>query len=57
MFVMIGLCSDSVYALVAGGAGEWLKRQPVFASAQRYVAGTVFIGLGVTTALAGTKSK
>jgi threonine/homoserine/homoserine lactone efflux protein len=57
MFVAIGLCSDSLYALAAGSAGDWLKRQPAFASAQRYIAGTVFIGLGVTTALAGGKSK
>ena len=53
MFIAIGLCSDSLYAIIAGGAGDWLKRQPAFAAAQRYVAGTVFIGLGLTTALSG----
>ena len=57
MFIALGLCSDSLYAFVAGGAGDWLRRQPTFASAQRYVAGAVFIGLGVTTALSGGRSK
>ncbi len=57
MFIIIGMCSDSMYALVAGTAGDWLKRQPAFASAQRYVAGAVFIGLGITTALSGGRSK
>jgi threonine/homoserine/homoserine lactone efflux protein len=56
MFVTIGLCTDSLYALIAGSAGEWLKRQPLFAAAQRWVAGTAFIGLGLTTALSGGKS-
>ena len=57
LLMLMGLCTDSLYALVSGSAGDWLKRQPAFASAQRYVAGTVFIGLGVTTALTGSRAK
>lgn len=57
MFIGLGLCTDSLYALAAGTAGDWLKQQPAFESAQRYVAGTIFIGLGVTTALSGVKSR
>jgi threonine/homoserine/homoserine lactone efflux protein len=57
MFIMVGMCTDSLYALIAGTAGDWLRRQPAFASVQRYVAGLVFIGLGITTALSGAKSK
>ncbi|MFN8591833.1 MAG: LysE family translocator [Thermomicrobiales bacterium] len=56
MFIGLGLCTDSMYALVAGTAGDWLKQQPSFTSIQRYFAGTIFIGLGLTTALAGAKS-
>jgi threonine/homoserine/homoserine lactone efflux protein len=56
MLMVMGLGTDSLYALVSGSAGDWLKRQPAFASAQRYVTGTVFIGLGMTTALSGGKS-
>ena len=57
LLMLMGFCTDSLYALVSGSAGDWLKRQPAFASAQRYVAGTVFIGLGVTTALTGSRGK
>ena len=57
MFILLGLCTDSLYALAAGSAGDWLKRQPAFASVQRYAAGTIFIGLGLTTALSGAKSR
>ncbi len=57
LLMAMGLCTDSLYAVISGGAGDWLKRQPAFASAQRYVAGVVFIGLGVTTALTGARSK
>jgi threonine/homoserine/homoserine lactone efflux protein len=57
LLMMMGLCTDSTYALISGSAGDWLKQQPAFATAQRYVAGIVFIGLGMTTALTGSKSK
>lgn len=57
LLMLMGLCTDSTYALISGSAGEWLKRQQAFATAQRYVAGIVFIGLGMTTALTGSKSK
>lgn len=56
MFIGLGLCTDSLYALVAGTAGDWLKQQPAFTSIQRYFAGTIFIGLGLTTALSGAKN-
>lgn len=54
IFVAIGLVSDSAYALVAGTAADWLRRKRRFARMQRYVAGTVFVGLGVTAALTGS---
>ena len=57
MFIVLGLCSDSLYAFIAAGAGDWLRRQPAFTSVQRYVAGAVFIGLGLTTAFSGSRSK
>jgi threonine/homoserine/homoserine lactone efflux protein len=57
LLMVMGLCTDSLYAVISGNAGDWLKRQPAFASAQRYVAGVVFIGLGVTTAVSGSRSK
>lgn len=54
IFVAIGLVSDTAYALVAGTAAGWLRRRRRFAYLQRYLAGTVFVGLGVTAALTGT---
>ena len=57
IFMAIGLTSDSTYAIVAGTAADWLRKKRRFARMQRYVAGTVFIGLGVTAALTGSARK
>jgi len=53
LFTLMGLTSDGLYALVAGTAGVWVKRQRRYLDWERYVTGSVFIGLGVTAALAG----
>jgi threonine/homoserine/homoserine lactone efflux protein len=55
IFVAVALTSDATYALVAGTAGSWLKESRGYLKAQRWVSGTVFIGLGVATALSGSK--
>jgi threonine/homoserine/homoserine lactone efflux protein len=55
LFVLLGFCSDGTYALVASHLGSWLKTSRVFRGVERYVAGTIFIGLGVTAALAGSR--
>jgi len=53
----MGLLSDSVYALLAGTAGGWMRRRRGFLKAERYVTGGVFIGLGLTAAFAGNGRK
>jgi len=53
LFTLMGLTSDGLYALVAGTASVWVKRQSRYLDWERYVTGSVFIGLGVTAALAG----
>ncbi len=53
LFTLMGLTSDALYALAAGTAGLWVKRQRRYLDWERYVTGSVFIGLGVTAALAG----
>ena len=53
LFTLMGLTSDGLYALVAGTAGLWVKRRSRYLEWERYVTGGVFIGLGVTAALAG----
>ena len=54
LFALLGLITDSMWALAAGTAGGVLRRSRRFLRAQRYVTGTVYIGLGVATALAGS---
>ena len=53
LFALLGLVTDSLWALAAGTAGGMLRRSRRFVRTQRYVTGTVYIGLGVATALAG----
>ena len=52
-FVVMGLFSDGLYALLAGSLGKWLRSNLRFLRAQRYFAGTVYIALGAVTALSG----
>jgi threonine/homoserine/homoserine lactone efflux protein len=57
VFVALGVLSDGLYAVAAGTAGAWLKREGRFLRAERYVSGSVFVGLGVTAALASNGRK
>jgi len=52
VFVVIAVVSDSVWALAAGTASERLRGNRRFLSVQRYVSGSVFVGLGALTATA-----
>jgi threonine/homoserine/homoserine lactone efflux protein len=54
LFALLGLFTDSLWALAAGTTGGVLRRSRRFARAQKYVSGTVYIGLGLATALAGS---
>ena len=56
-FVVIGLLSDGLYALLAGSFGTWLKRSRRFLNVQHYVSGSIYVLLGVGAALSGGKSK
>jgi threonine/homoserine/homoserine lactone efflux protein len=57
IFVGLGICSDGIYALLAGTIGRWFKGNRRFLRAERYFAGSVYIGLGVATALSGSERK
>jgi threonine/homoserine/homoserine lactone efflux protein len=50
IFVAIALCSDSLWALAAGTLGSWLRRARWYLGVKRWVTGTVFVGLGLSTA-------
>ena len=53
MFVLIGCVTDSAYSLVASSLRAVLLRGKGLPFMQRYVAGTVFIGLGLVAAATG----
>jgi threonine/homoserine/homoserine lactone efflux protein len=55
LFVMLAIISDSMYALLAGSVGRWLKGSRSALRAERYLVGSVYIGLGVTAALADVR--
>jgi threonine/homoserine/homoserine lactone efflux protein len=55
IFVMLAVVSDSLYALLAGTAGRWLKGSRTVRRIERYLVGGVYIGLGVTAALADAR--
>jgi len=57
LFVTMGLLSDGVWAIVAGGAADWLKSHLGFLRAQRFFSGGVFIALGVAMAVTGEHRK
>jgi len=58
LFVTIALISDSLWALASGSAATWLRERPVAVKVERWVTGTVLIGLGTAAALTGAhKSK
>jgi threonine/homoserine/homoserine lactone efflux protein len=55
-FVLLGLLSDGAYAVLAATGAGWLRRRPGVARTSRLVSGGVLISLGVTTALAGSRT-
>ena len=55
LLVTMGIVTDGIYAVAAGGLGSWLKERPKVITAQRWFAGGVFISLGLATALSGGK--
>ena len=57
LFVILACCTDGTYALLAGTLGGWLRRSAGFRQARRYVAGSVYLGLGLTAALTGEARK
>ena len=55
IFVGLALITDSLYALVASSLAGRLRGNKNFQKGQNYFAGLVYIGLGITTALTGSK--
>jgi len=55
LFVGMAIITDSMYALLASSLADRLKDNRRFQKSQRYFAGLVYLGLGITTALTGSK--
>ena len=56
VLISLGLLSDSTYAVAASTIGSALRRSTHARRAERYVSSGVYVGLGVTTAVAGGHS-
>jgi len=56
-FVLVAALGNATFSLLAGRIGAWLKRRPAFLRNERYVAGSVYCGLGLAAALAGPPAK
>ena len=57
LFAVMGVLSDSVWALSSGTVAHWLRRDRRWMRTQRYVSGGMLISLGMATAFAGSGSK
>ena len=55
IFVGMALITDSLYALLASSLAGRLAGNKGFQKGQRYFAGLIYVGLGITTALTGAK--
>lgn len=53
-FVGMGICTDSIYALLAGTFGNWVKQQNAVQVGQRYFSSGIYIALGLFSALSGS---
>ena len=54
LFVGLGICTNTAYALAASGLGQCLRGNLRFLRTQRYFTGGVYVAMGVTTALTGS---
>ncbi|MGZ4808409.1 MAG: LysE family translocator [Thermoanaerobaculia bacterium] len=57
IFLVMGMASDSVYAIAAGSAADWLRGRTSITRGAEYAAGGVYIALGAMTALTGRRTK
>lgn len=52
LYVALALCTDGAYALLAGRLRHWLRGHMMQGPLPRYASGAVYLGLGVSAALA-----
>jgi threonine/homoserine/homoserine lactone efflux protein len=57
LFALMGWCSDSMWALIAGTAAEHFRRNVRLRRVQRNISGGTLIALGLASAFSGTRAK
>lgn len=57
LFVGMATITDGTYALLSSSVADRIRGSQGFATGQRYFAGLVYVGLGLTTALTGHNEK
>jgi threonine/homoserine/homoserine lactone efflux protein len=55
LFVLMSAMTDTVWAIGAGTAGNWIRGNRRVARVQRYVTASALIGLGVAAAVSGRR--
>lgn len=53
-FILAGLLSDGIYALLAGTIGDRMAGRPLWRRNSRYAAGAIYIALGAAAAFSGS---
>lgn len=56
-FSVMGMMTDSMWALAAGTAGRTLKAHPKFIHGEKYFAGVTYLALGTLAAVSGSHKK
>lgn len=56
-FVLMGALTDSLYAVGADSVAAWLRASPRFVAGERWISGTLYLGLGVAAALSSSQRK
>ncbi len=55
IFIAMGLISDGLYVMMAGILRNWLNQRNLFHRTKRYLTGSIYILLGLATALSGSR--
>jgi threonine/homoserine/homoserine lactone efflux protein len=57
LFVMLGILTDGLYAVSAGAAAQWLRGHSRVLANERWISGSMYIGLGVAAAVSSGSRK
>lgn len=57
IFTTMAIITDSGYAIVSGTLSGWLKGSQGFLKVQKYLSGSIYVLLGMTTAVSGSDTK